>query len=169
MRLLLDSRVLLWWLAGEQLDDRAQGAIASADSVVFVSAVSVWEIEVKRERGRIRTHADLAEEALGAGFLELPIGFEHARAAGRLPAHHRDPFDRMLVAQAQVEGLVIVSRDRALGMYDVAAAPRLTYSGASATTRAGAPLAPSRRNGKQATWNPLDGSSPRLTSRSICE
>jgi PIN domain nuclease of toxin-antitoxin system len=119
LRLLLDSHVLLWWLAGDRLEARAQRAIASGSSVVFVSAASVWEIELKKGRGKVRTEADLAHEALLAGFLELPVGFEHARAAGRLPAHHRDPFDRVLVAQAQVEGLVLVTRDRTLRRYDV--------------------------------------------------
>ena len=116
---MLDSHVLLWWFAGDQLLGGAHRAIASPSSVVFVSAVSVWEIELKRGQGKIGTEADLARESLLAGFLELPVGFEHALAAGRLPGHHRDPFDRMLVAQSQVEGLVLVTRDRTLQRYDV--------------------------------------------------
>ena len=84
-----------------------------------MSAVSIWELEIKRALGRLRAEDDLAERALASGLEPLPVTLEHAVAAGRLPLHHHDPFDRMLVAQARVEGLVLATRDRQLQQYDV--------------------------------------------------
>ena len=119
MRLLLDTHVFVWWLADEQLSPVAAEAISSADAEVLVSAASVWEAEVKAVSGKLDLNVDLIAEASDNGFAELPVRFEHARAAGRLPLHHHDPFDRVLVAQAQIEGLTLVTRDSHLVAYDV--------------------------------------------------
>jgi PIN domain nuclease of toxin-antitoxin system len=87
---------------------------------VLVSSATIWEIEIKRARGRLRTPDDVVGMIDHAGFEPLPIDFEHAVRAGRLPRLHGDPFDRMLVAQAQVEGLMLATGDAMLGRYDVA-------------------------------------------------
>jgi PIN domain nuclease of toxin-antitoxin system len=117
--LLLDTHALLWWWQDEPISDEAAARIADPDVLVAVSAASIWEIAIKRELGKIRFEGPLAAEVHASGFEPLPVVADHAEAAGRLPSLHRDPFDRMLVAQAQVEGLTIVSRDRQLAAYDV--------------------------------------------------
>ena len=90
---------------------------------VFVSAVSPWEIEIKRQARRLEAPNEVLDEIEEAGFVLVPISARHAVAAGRLPLHHRDPFDRMLVAQAQLEGLTLVTRDTAFTRYQVAILP----------------------------------------------
>ena len=124
MRLLLDTHALLWWLAGDrQLSRRAKLAIASQDNEIFVSAASAWEVATKHRLGKL-PHAgplavDFALEMRRQGFLELPISWRHAQAAGALPGPHRDPFDRILVAQALHEGMNLISRDGQLDAYAV--------------------------------------------------
>ncbi|MGH1504541.1 MAG: type II toxin-antitoxin system VapC family toxin [Acidimicrobiales bacterium] len=119
MRLLLDSHVLLWWLEDNpSLGVESRAAIADADEV-FVSAVSPWELGIKQALGKLTMPGDLAEAAEAAGFAPLTISLAHATTAPALPAHHRDPFDRMLVAQAQLEALTLVSADRQLAPYEV--------------------------------------------------
>jgi PIN domain nuclease of toxin-antitoxin system len=86
---------------------------------VLVSAVTVWEVEIKRALNRIRAPDDVAGLVDESGFVGLAITFEHAREAGRLPLHHGDPFDRMLIAQARVEGLVLATADEPIAQYDV--------------------------------------------------
>jgi len=88
-----------------------------------VSAVSVWEIAIKETIGKLHLPLPVGHSIVGLGFVPLSMTPEHADAAGRLPLHHRDLFDRMLVAQAQLEGLTIVTRDRSIGLYDVATMP----------------------------------------------
>lgn len=121
MRLLLDTHALLWFMGEpESLTPRARDAIVDADTVA-VSAASLWEISTKVNRGRLRIPSgDVAGEITEWGFDLLAITGEHAWAAGALPFHHRDPFDRMLVVQAQLEGLTIVTRDPAISRYQVA-------------------------------------------------
>ncbi len=121
MKLLLDTHVLLWWLADDdQLSPRARHAIADTANPVFISAVSGWEISIKRKLGRLDLEFEALEAAIKAnGFFALPVSFQHGLAAGELPEHHRDPFDRMLVAQAQAEDMRLVSCDKALQGYDV--------------------------------------------------
>lgn len=85
-----------------------------------MSAVSPWEIEIKRAKGRLRAPTDLLGAVGRAGFTALPVVLEHGVAAGQLPLHHHDPFDRMLVAQAQLEGLTIVTDDEQIARYQVA-------------------------------------------------
>lgn len=120
MRLLLDTHVFLWWLTDDpRLDADRRRAIADPDALVHVSAATMWEISIKEALGRIDVGDDFAGEIDRGGFIELPISATHAVAAGRLPHHHGDPFDRMLVAQARQESLTLVSRDAALSAYDV--------------------------------------------------
>lgn len=117
--LLLDSHALIWWIADEDLDSEATRLISESGTRVFVSAVTVWEAAIKQQLGKLRLEVDLVAEIAANSFDPLPISYDHAVAAGELPLHHRDPFDRMLVAQAQIQGLTIVTRDRALAAYEV--------------------------------------------------
>ena len=118
MRLLLDTHVFLWWRINHVMRPDAMDAIRGADEV-FVSAASAWEVAIKAAAGKLRLDAVFADGVAASGFEALPIDFQHAAAAAELPPHHRDPFDRMLVAQAQVEGCAIVSSDAALTQYGV--------------------------------------------------
>ncbi|TAJ98375.1 type II toxin-antitoxin system VapC family toxin [bacterium] len=119
MRLLLDTNVLLWWLSDDRrLAKEAREIIANPNNDVLVSAVSVWEVAIKAALKRIEIQLDDLEGAIiRSGFQSLPIGLRHAVAVGRLPAVHRDPFDRMLVAQAGIEELRVVSHDRVFERY----------------------------------------------------
>ena len=120
MNLLLDSHVLLWALeAPERLVDEARDAIASPANRVAVSAACVWELAIKQALGKLRLPTEFLAGIAAASFTPLSVTLEHAFAAGALPRHHDDPFDRMLVAQAQLEGLTIVTRDPALRRYEV--------------------------------------------------
>jgi PIN domain nuclease of toxin-antitoxin system len=120
LRLLLDTHALIWWAEDQPMSQPAAAAIRSPDNVRFVSAVSVWEAEIKIAIGKLKIHFEPERDPLKHGFEPLPITLAHAAAAGRLPSHHGDPFDRMLVAQAQLEGLTIVSRDPVFDHYPVA-------------------------------------------------
>lgn len=118
-RLLLDTHVFLWWqTADRRLQKRAREAISRAE-LVFVSAASAWEAGIKAALGRLTLPEPFERGVERAGFDKLPITFTHAAAAARLPPHHPDPFDRMLVAQARLEGLVLVTHDRRLAGYDL--------------------------------------------------
>lgn len=121
MRLLLDTHILLWWLAGDpSVPQQAGKEIADARAEVFVSAASAWEIAIKQALGRLRFPVSRIREIVEeAGFVPLGIGIDHAVLAGALPQYHGGPFDRMLVAQAQHEGLTLVSVDPAIRRYDV--------------------------------------------------
>ena len=120
MRLLLDTHALLWWLAdSKELSVDARSAIADGSNEVVVSAASAWEVSIKRAAGKLRAPDDLTNAVEDAHLTQLPITLEHAIRAGALPAHHRDPFDRMLIAQALVEGLTIVTRDPRFEPYGV--------------------------------------------------
>lgn len=124
MILLLDAHALLWWLADDpQLDAAARRSIAGPLTGVLVSAATVWEIEVKRAAGRLRAPAPLLDAIRETGMDTLPVTAVDAVTAAGLPMHHSDPFDRMLVAQAQRLDALIVSRDRALHEYDVDVLP----------------------------------------------
>ena len=118
MNLLLDTHVLLWWVAGEPLGAEASTQIADPANLVCVSAASVWEMSIKQTLGKLHLDGDI-DTILSEDFEPVPITFDDARLAGSLPEHHRDPFDRMLVAQARARDLVLVSRDLALEPYDV--------------------------------------------------
>ena len=119
MNLLLDTHVLLWWLAAsERLSQRARHAIVESDQV-YVSAASIWEISIKVARGRLLVHGDLEKHLETNRFIALPVTVAHAIAAGRLPRHHGDPFDRMLVAQASIESLTLLTSDERQAAYGV--------------------------------------------------
>jgi PIN domain nuclease of toxin-antitoxin system len=121
LRLLLDTHVLIWWARREPLQEAARDAIADPSNRVVVSAVSIWEAEIKAVAGRLRLGRNLAREAEVRGFEQLAITFAHSVHAAHLPAHHGDPFDRMLVAQAQLESLTLVTRDPVFDDYNVGA------------------------------------------------
>ncbi len=119
MRLLLDTHTLIW-AAREELRDDAHKMIEEVAESVFVSAATIWEIEIKRALGRLQAPGDMIERIDESGYERLPITFEHAREAGRLPPLHGDPFDRILIAQARAEGMTLASADAVLQRYDVA-------------------------------------------------
>ena len=119
MNLLLDTHVALWAITGDptlgaELLDRLRH-----EPDIFLSPVTLWEITIKQSAGKLAGPPDLAERVRDMGFRELPVTHAHAIAAGRLPSLHRDPFDRMLVAQAITEGLTLASRDASIALYDV--------------------------------------------------
>ena len=116
MRLLLDTHVLIWWDLGATLTPRAVRAIHEADQV-FVSAVTGWEIAIKSSLGRLATRRSVSTAVAESGFEELPVRLLHAEQVAGLPWHHRDPFDRLLVAQARSERLTLVTRDRVFRKY----------------------------------------------------
>jgi PIN domain nuclease of toxin-antitoxin system len=120
MNVLLDSHCLLWWLADMAMSDKASDIISDPSNSVFVSAASIWELEIKAALGKLVVDADLITEVPEAGFSWLPITAQHGRAAAQLPTHHRDPFDRMLIAQAQVEQCALISSDSIFASYAVA-------------------------------------------------
>lgn len=121
MNLLLDTHVLLWALTDdERLRPEARSVISDGRNVVHVSAVSAWEITIKRALGKLRAPDDLAEQLGNAGFEGLDVTVEHALAVGALPDLHRDPFDRLLIAQARVASLTLVTNDAQVQRYDVA-------------------------------------------------
>lgn len=111
------------WGADERLDERSRELLETEPGPVFVSAATIWELEIKLASGRLRSPGDFAWLVADAGFEPLAFNFEHAREAGRLPRHHGDPFDRMLVAQARIEGLTLATADEELGRYDVPILP----------------------------------------------
>lgn len=118
MSLLLDTHIVLWWLTddatlADEIKDRLDREVD-----VYVSSATVWEVAIKQALGKLDP-PDLPEQIRDSGFRLLDITAEHGIAAGRLPIHHRDPFDRMLVAQAQIEGLTLVTRDAHIQKYDV--------------------------------------------------
>jgi PIN domain nuclease of toxin-antitoxin system len=116
---LLDTHVFLWWSTGStHLKAAVRRAIAEADDV-YVSAASAWEVAIKMSLGKLRMDVTFDEAVSANGFSQLPITFQHAAAAGALPSHHADPFDHMLIAQAQVEAWTLVSHDRRFAAYDV--------------------------------------------------
>jgi PIN domain nuclease of toxin-antitoxin system len=124
VQLLLDTHALLWWLAGDNaLSVTARRAIGDADNSIFVSAASAWEISTKHRLGKLPNAAVVASDIDGLiadqGFQGLAIQLAHGQAAGALPGPHRDPFDRMLIAQAVLENLVLVSNESVFDAYAV--------------------------------------------------
>ncbi len=124
MTLLLDTHVFLWWLDDSpRLGLKSRAAIADPDNTVWVSAATAWEIAIKTGLGRLEMSEPpediLPREIERGGFRALAISVEHALRVRRLPPHHRDPFDRLLIAQASAEGLRLVTADRAFARYDV--------------------------------------------------
>jgi PIN domain nuclease of toxin-antitoxin system len=120
VRLLLDTHVLLWALeAPASLRDETRGAIENPRNPVLVSTASAWEIGVKISVGKLHAPLDLVAQLREKRFTALPVTVEHGLRVGELPLLHKDPFDRLLVAQAQLEGLTIVTRDPRIAAYDV--------------------------------------------------
>ncbi|HEX5597943.1 MAG TPA: type II toxin-antitoxin system VapC family toxin [Micromonosporaceae bacterium] len=120
MRLLLDTHVVIWWLLDDPTLSEELKATIDEEPEVYVSSATVWEVAIKQALGKLKEPADLPERIRDADFRELSIKSAHAIAAGRLPMIHRDPFDRMLIAQAQCENLSLVTRDVDIQKYDVA-------------------------------------------------
>ena len=120
MRILLDTHFLLWWLANDpQLGDRAREAIAEPENLIFVSAATVWEIRIKQGIGKLVLPVRFAEVLADQAFESLAVTAEHAHALVDLPLLHRDPFDRLLIAQARHERLTLLTRDHIIEQYDV--------------------------------------------------
>jgi len=119
-RLLLDTHVLLWWLSDDsQLGPATRKAIGDPRNQVYISAASTWEISIKKSLGKLSAPGDMDAIVDDEHFDKLPITLFHGEQAGMLPGHHRDPFDRMLIAQAQSEGLVIVTNDEKITRYGI--------------------------------------------------
>ena len=121
MRLLLDTHILLWWLEdGPSLSAMARELISTPENTVFVSAVCCWEIWLKQSLGKLRIPPDFAQRLAAESFENLPLTAPHTQQVAALPWYHRDPFDRMLIAQAQVEKLILLTADEALAEYGAA-------------------------------------------------
>ena len=119
-RLLLDTHAFLWWIADNpRLGERTRSMIEEPANDVFVSAASILEIASKRRNGKLEAPGSLAEVVEEEGFSPLSIGLEHSELSGSLPVIHKDPFDRLLIAQAQIEGLELVSVDTVFPRYQV--------------------------------------------------
>jgi PIN domain nuclease of toxin-antitoxin system len=119
VRVLLDTHAFLWWrLNSRRLLRAARESIATAD-IVWVSAASAWEIAIKRQLGRLELEEPFGSMVADSDFTALPVTFDHAERTGVLPPHHSDPFDRMLVAQAIIEGATLITHDRQFRPYDV--------------------------------------------------
>jgi PIN domain nuclease of toxin-antitoxin system len=124
MILLLDSHALVWWLlGGDELSEPARRSIADQANDTIVSAATVWELAIKRAAGKLKLAAEISADVEAAGFHGLPITLADVESAASLPRHHNDPFDRMLIAQAQRVDAIVVTRDRAFGDYDVKVLP----------------------------------------------
>lgn len=119
-RLLLDTHIVIWWFNGdERLGQQARAEIGNSQNEVYVSAASVWEMAIKKQLGKLDAPDDIEQRVELAGFSKLAISMFHAQEAGTLPNHHKDPFDRMLIAQAQITGLIILTKDEHFPKYGV--------------------------------------------------
>ncbi|GGX22447.1 type II toxin-antitoxin system VapC family toxin [Streptomyces chryseus] len=119
MKLLLDTHVVLWWLNASPELSTGLRDLLRTEPEVYISAATPWEIAIKHSLGKLDGTGNLAERARDLQFTPLPITAAHGVRAGRLPSHHQDPFDRILVAQAQMEDLTLVTRDKSIPQYDV--------------------------------------------------
>jgi len=120
VRVLLDTHILLWWLADDsKLSTPARDVIAAPENSVFYSAASVWEMRIKQAIGKLVLPSDFADVLAAQAFEPLAVTVDHANALHDLPLLHRDPFDRLLVAQARRERLTILTHDQLVGQYDV--------------------------------------------------
>jgi PIN domain nuclease of toxin-antitoxin system len=120
VRLLLDTNVFLWWQwRDRRLAAHALAAIEDQESDIAVSAITVWEVCIKRQTGKLDFEGSPTAACREAGFRLLDVTAAHAELAGDLPRHHADPFDRMLIAQAKIEGLVVVTQDRQFSLYGI--------------------------------------------------
>ncbi|MFN2234719.1 MAG: type II toxin-antitoxin system VapC family toxin [Anaerolineales bacterium] len=120
MNIFLDTHVLLWWLDDSQLlSDKVRNAIANSENLVVLSSVVIWEIRIKQALGKLVIAPEFYDVIKDEGFEMLSITPDHAYAVGELPMYHRDPFDRMIIAQAKLEGLTIATQDSVFKKYDV--------------------------------------------------
>jgi len=119
-RLLIDTHVFLWWLIdSDKLGDKARALISDPKNIIYLSAVSSWEVSIKKSLGKLEAPEGIDNIVEEEGFLCLAISVFHGERAGALPSIHRDPFDRMLVAQAQAEGLDIITADEFIPQYGI--------------------------------------------------
>jgi len=119
-RFLLDTHVFLWWIIDSpKLATDAKNAIVSGQNQIYISAATTWEISIKKSIGKLDAPDDLDGIVEQERFIQLPISLYHGQIAGQLPQHHRDPFDRMLISQAQTEGLILVTADPNILKYSV--------------------------------------------------
>ncbi|MEK7794503.1 MAG: type II toxin-antitoxin system VapC family toxin [Candidatus Hydrogenedentota bacterium] len=120
MRLLLDTHVFVWWiLEPARVSKQVEMAIRAQDSRVFVSVASIWEIGIKRAKGKLELPRDLRSQLVRESFESVGITLDHALASVDLPGHHLDPFDRMIVAQARLENMTLATHDRRLAEYSL--------------------------------------------------
>jgi PIN domain nuclease of toxin-antitoxin system len=120
MRVLLDTHIFLWWLRNDAaLGAKIRSIIAAPDNEIFLSAASIWEIGIKKALGKLEAPGRLDQIAEARGFIGLSVTLAHANAAGKLERHHNDPFDRMLIAQARMEDLLMASSDSKFALYDI--------------------------------------------------
>ena len=119
-RLLLDTHALLWWLTDDPaLSTPARDALADPGNELLVSAASIWEVAIKRSLGKLTAPDDLPDRIADQGFSWLAVSAAHAWQVRELPAHHRDPFDRLLIAQALIEGVAIITTDARFNEYGI--------------------------------------------------
>lgn len=124
MRLLLDTNALIWTMVRrERIPSVAIDAIEDKANDVFVSVISAWEIEIKAAKGRLELPSDLEDALAAQSFEPLAVAMRHARAVESLPRYHRDPFDRMIIAQAHLEGMTVITSDSEIRRYPVAVLP----------------------------------------------
>ncbi|NJL78781.1 MAG: type II toxin-antitoxin system VapC family toxin [Richelia sp. RM2_1_2] len=120
MKFLLDTHTLIWWLANDKtLSEKAIKVITNPDNIIFVSAASAWEIAIKKQIGKLTAPDDLETQIEQKDFHSLPINISHAVYIEKLPLHHHDPFDRIIIAQAVCEKMKIISRDKKFDAYPV--------------------------------------------------
>ncbi len=121
MNILLDTRIILWWLSNDRsLSDNHRTLITDTDNVCFISAASIWEISIKSALGKLIIPFNYIDELQSEGFQELSITWKHSRLVRELPLHHRDPFARMLIAQAKLENCILLTADTKIKQYDIA-------------------------------------------------
>jgi PIN domain nuclease of toxin-antitoxin system len=124
VRILLDTHVLLWWLADDpELGEPGREVIATPENLIAFSAASIWEIRIKQAVGKLDLPADFADVLARQPLEPLAVTVAHAHALHGLPLLHRDPFDHLLIAQARVEGMTILTRDNVITQYDVSTLP----------------------------------------------
>lgn len=124
MNILIDTHILLWWLAGDsRLSAEMQGIIGDSEHMIFVSSVVVWEIVIKKALGKLVCPDNIVDIVRDNGFQEIPITSDHAQAIGQLPSHHHDPFDRLLIAQALHESYPLMTVDSVIQQYPIRCIP----------------------------------------------
>ncbi|MCK4541558.1 MAG: type II toxin-antitoxin system VapC family toxin [Spirochaetales bacterium] len=120
MNLLLDTHIILWWLSDDaQLSADHRDLLSDTGNLCLISSASIWEISIKQGLGKLKIPSNFLDVLKTQGFSELSVTWEHSKRVTDLPMHHRDPFDRMLIAQAQIEKLVLLSVDEQIKKYNV--------------------------------------------------